>query len=124
MSATYNPIIQQYSTWEITLTLQNSDLTPFDLTDYTGKSQIRASFSDATVLTSPTVTITDPTHGIMKISLTLTQTSGLAPTATNCPSQAKLPVWDVLISNTDNSITFVVVAGSVTVIPGVTHWTP
>jgi hypothetical protein len=129
MSATYNPIIQQNATWEITLTLKNPSPdggitpgTPFNLTGYTGQSQIKA--ADGSVLASPTVTIMDTTNGVVKISMNITQTASLAATSTATPPKPPLPVYDVLIANTDLSKVFRILGGSVTVNSGVTHWTP
>ena len=118
MSSSYNPTIQQYSSWEIFLFLHNPDGSPFILTDYSGESQIRPAYGSATILASPTVTVTDPTNGAIKVHLTKEQTALLSPAAHG----AALPVWDVLLSNTDTSDTFVVAQGRVTVIPGVTQW--
>lgn len=118
MSSSYNPTIQQYSTWEIFLSLKNPDGSPFVLTDYTGESQIRPAYGSTTVLASPTVTVTSPSTGTLKVHLTKEQTAVLVPTV----PKSSLPVWDVLLSNTDHSETFVVAQGRVTVIPGVTQW--
>jgi hypothetical protein len=120
MGAAYNPTIKQYSSWEITLSIKTPQNTPFILTDYTGESQIRASYSTETILASPTVTITDANNGIIKIHLSDTQTAALVPTDPKLP----LPVWDVLLSNTARTNTFIVAEGRVTVLPGVTRWSP
>lgn len=129
MSATYNPIIQQNATWEITLTIRNPSVdggvtpgTPFDLTGYTGQSQIRS--SDGTVLGSPTVTVMDMTGGVLKVSTSITQNAALPATSKATPPKPPLPGYDVLIANTSLSKVFRVLKGEVTVEAGVTTWIP
>jgi hypothetical protein len=122
MGATYNPVIQQNATWQISVTILNADSTPFDLTGYTGESQIRPSYGSNTVLATPTVTITTPTSGQLTIGLTNTQTGALTPTST-ISNGCNLPVWDVLISNTGNTEVINILKGQVTILPGVTKWT-
>jgi hypothetical protein len=129
-AAIYNPIIQQNATWEITLTILTPSLDggitpgpPFNLTDYTGQSQIKASYSDSTVLASPTVTIVDAVNGVLKISVSLTQAAALSVTSKAVPPKPALPVWDAVIANSDQSKVFKICKGEITVEPGVTHWT-
>jgi hypothetical protein len=119
MGPAYNPTIKQYSTWEINLSLKHADGTAFVLTDYSGRSQIRSAFSSDVILGSPTVTITNPTNGLVKVHLSIEQTAALSVTDVKV---SPLPVWDVLIANTDQTKTFVVAQGRVTVEPGVTRW--
>jgi hypothetical protein len=123
MSVIYHPIVYQNATWEISFTVTKGDGSPFNLTGYTGQSQIKASPTDNTVLASPTVTIVNTVGGIVKVSLSIVQTAALAATSTDPHSKTPLPVYDVLIANTDLSKVYRVLRGSVTVEAGVTHWT-
>jgi hypothetical protein len=118
MSSAYNPTIRQYSTWEIILAIKNPDESPFVLTNYTGESQIRPAYGSNTILASPVVTVVDAPNGLLSVFLAKDQTAALIPTDPKLP----LPVWDVLLSKTDSSETFVAVGGRVTVLPGVTQW--
>ena len=125
MAATYSPVVQQNATWEIQITITRPDNTPFDLTTFTGQSQIKASYdAGAAVLASPVVTIVDPVNGKLKIFLSIAQTAALQATSIKTPPNPPLPVWDVLIANTDKSQAYSILSGNVTVKPGVTHWTP
>ena len=125
MAATYSPVVEQNATWEIQITITRPDNTPFDLTTFTGQSQIKASYdAGAAVLASPVVTIVDPVNGKLKIFLSIAQTAALQATSIKTPPNPPLPVWDVLIANTDKSQAYSILSGNVTVKPGVTHWTP
>jgi uncharacterized protein involved in outer membrane biogenesis len=131
MAATYSPVVQQNATWEIQITITRPQpdpslpALPFDLTTFTGQSQIKASYdAGAAVLASPVVTIVDPVNGKLKIFLSIAQTAALQATSIKTPPNPPLPVWDVLIANTDKSQAYSILSGNVTVKPGVTHWTP
>jgi hypothetical protein len=124
MSTVYNPIVRQNATWEILVEVTNQDGTPFDLTDFTGQSQIKSAYTNGTVLSSPTVIVDDAEGGALRVHMTMGQTAALSATSTRTPPRPPLPVWDVLISNADNSQVYLVVSGDVTVKPGSTQWTP
>lgn len=113
----YNATIQQNASWVLNVTITDSGGTAKNLTGYTGKSQIKSAYGASAVLAEPTVTITDAANGKLEIKLTAAQTAALAVTV-----PGKLPVWDVLISNTENTLTFRILEGNVTVTPGVTVW--
>jgi len=117
----YNAEIQQNASWILNIQVTDSGGTPMNLTNYTGKSQIKPAYGSSIVLASPTVTITVPLEGRIKIELTATQTALLEPTPTTCKAN-ELPVWDVLISNQDNTYTPRILEGTVTITPGVTVW--
>jgi hypothetical protein len=97
---------------------------PFDLTTYTGKSQIRT-HDGLTILGTPVVTMVAPTLGQLKVVLPLAQAVLLKPTPTTatCLAKSPLPIWDVVVGNVDASNVFEVVSGDVTVKAGVTTWT-
>lgn len=121
MSTQYNPVVLQNATWEIQLTIKDGSNNPIDVSTYTGQSQIRKSYQDATVLASPTVAVTDGPNGIITVTMTTTQTASLK--ASPLPPAAPAPyVWDVLLSNADESVTLRIIEGYVTVKAGVTHW--
>ena len=124
MATTYNPVIQQNTTWEVNVTITNSDNTPFDLTSFTGQGQIKALPTDLIALAQLTVTVTSALAGKLKIHLPMTQAALLPVTSIAVPPKPPLPVYDVLIGNTDKSQVFSILSGSITVKAGVTHWTP
>lgn len=66
--ATYGFTVYQGQTWEETLTVNNPDGTPTDLTGYKARMQVRADISDDDVIlelddTNGRLEITDPTAG-------------------------------------------------------------
>ena len=74
----YDLLIEQGTTWSVTITLKKPTTVPFDLTGFTARCQLRRSYSASEVLVSPTTTIPDPkTDGKIILSLTSTQTTGL-----------------------------------------------
>jgi hypothetical protein len=122
MNATYNPTITQNSTWEVYITITKPDGSAFSLVDFTGKSSIKSDY-DGTVLASPVVTVENAAGGVLKVFLSAAQSASLHPTSTAKPPKPGLPVWDVLIGNSDASKIYRVASGRVTIEPGVTQWT-
>jgi hypothetical protein len=127
MASTYNPTIPNNATWGISVTILQPPVAPatvglpFDLTTYTGKSEIR-SHDGNTVLATCTVTITNAALGQLRCFLSLAQAALLHPTSAVVSPKTALPVWDVIIGNSDQSKVFRIVEGVVTVQNGVTHW--
>ena len=122
MAGTYNPTIRNNETWDLSLTLTRSDSTPFPLTGYTGKGQIKSPDGE-TVLAALTVSVTNADQGVLRVFLPLAQAETLEPTPTVAPPRYHLPIWDVILSNADQSHVFTVIKGEVTIQAGVTHWT-
>jgi hypothetical protein len=119
---TYNPTIKNNETWTLPITINQAGGAPFNLTNYTGKSQIRSA-DGLTVLATPVVTITAPLLGQLTVVLSLAQAALLRPTSTTTPPKSPLPIWDVIVGNSDQSNVFEVVSGEITVKAGVTTWT-
>ncbi|MPM97973.1 hypothetical protein SDC9_145154 [bioreactor metagenome] len=69
--------IEQGTTWQLDLTIQQSDGTPMDLTGYTGRCQIRSSAITQSESATPTVTVTDPVNGKLTLSLSAEETSAI-----------------------------------------------
>lgn len=69
-------IIDQGSTYSDTITLKNTDDTPFDLTNYSARASLRRNIA-ASSATSFTCTITDATNGIFTMALTSVETAAL-----------------------------------------------
>ena len=77
--ATYSDIyIDQGSTYSSTINVKNVDTTPFNLTGYSARGQIRRSYNSLTS-TSFATNINVPTSGNVNISLTATQTRAMKP---------------------------------------------
>ena len=80
MAAGYQELfIEQGSDYVTTITLDDIDGIAFDLTGYTGKSQIRKSYYSANATAEFTITINNPTDGIIGINLNSANTANIAP---------------------------------------------
>ena len=111
MAAGYQELfIEQGSDFVTTITLDDVYGEPFDLSDYTGKSQIRKSYYSANATAEFTITIINPIAGVIGINLTSVNTS-------NVP--AGRYVYDIVIKNSNNERTRVL-EGIVNVLPRVT----
>ena len=111
MAAGYQELfIEQGSDFITTITLDDVDGVPFDLTDYTGKSQIRKSYYSANATAEFTITISSPTDGTIALNLDSANTANISPGRY---------LYDVVIKNTDNVKTRVL-EGIVNVLPQVT----
>lgn len=76
MATVRNLVIDQGSTFSISITVSDYTGSAIDLTGYTLRSQLRKSYHSNTY-TSFTVVSNDPTDGEITLSLTATQTSAL-----------------------------------------------
>lgn len=111
MAAGYQELfIEQGSDFATSITLDDVDGTPFDLTDYTSKSQIRKSYYSANATAEFIISITNPTTGIIGLNLESANTANMAPGRY---------VYDVVIKNNQNVKTRVL-EGIVNVLPQVT----
>ena len=111
MAAGYQELfIEQGSDYITTITLDDVDGVPFDLTDYTGKSQIRKSYYSSNATAEFTITIADPTTGTIGLTLDSANTANIA---------AGRYVYDVVIK-TDTNVKTRVLEGIVNVLPQVT----
>lgn len=108
MAAVNNIVIDQGTTFSLSLNLSNDDGSEKDLTEYTVSSQMRRSFytNTYTAFTTDKVNLT----GEVIISLTAEQTSAL---------KAGRYVYDIEISSPEETVR--VLEGIVTVTPEVTR---
>lgn len=107
MAAVKNIVIDQGTTFSLSVTLSNDDGTAKDLSDYTVSSQMRKSYytNTYTAFTTDKVNLT----GEVTISLTATQTSAL---------KAGRYVYDIEIASSSETVR--VLEGIVTITPEVT----
>lgn len=111
MAAGYQELfIEQGSDYVTTITLDDVNGVPFDLTNYTGKSQMRKSYYSANATAEFTITIQDPESGSISISLDSANTANIS---------AGRYLYDVVIKNNDEVKTRVL-EGIVNVLPQVT----
>lgn len=80
MAVSYNTVIDQGATWYLTVTYENPDGTPINITNYTAALQLRSLPSDPTAVLSLTtgagITITGAT-GTVAITASATQTRAI-----------------------------------------------
>ena len=80
MAVSYNTVIDQGATWYLTVTYQNPNGTPINITNYTAALQLRSLPSDPTAVLSLTtgagITITGAT-GTVAITASATQTRAI-----------------------------------------------
>jgi hypothetical protein len=113
-AAPFDITVQQGATWSVQLQFKSFTGAPVDLTDYTASAQIRPSYAaDAALLAAFTCVVTDPTHGIVTVTLTSAQTAALA-----APASA---VWDLFLTNTTSGTALRVLAGKVQIVARVTR---
>ena len=111
MAAAYQELfLEQGTTFTTSITLDDIDGVPYDLTDVTAKSQIRKSYYSANTTAEFSVTINDPAEGVIILILDASTTANIA---------AGRYVYDVAIKDTANTVTRVL-EGIVNVIPQVT----
>jgi len=111
MAAKANILIEQGTTFETTVTVQNANNTALNLTGYTAAAQMRKSYASANS-TNFTVTITNANNGNMSLSMAANTSQSLS---------AGRYVYDLEIYASSNSTVTRVVEGIVTVTPGVTR---
>jgi hypothetical protein len=96
-------IIEQGSTFTRLITIQNSDLTPFDLSSWSARGQVRRRHrSDAIVASFTFVIDPDPTTGQLTITMDAATTGAISAGETVNDESSRY-VWDFEI---ENSTTF------------------
>jgi len=114
MAARANLRIDQGATFTTDVTVSDNDGTAFDLTGYTASAKLSQGYASTRTRTSITTTInSDPTTGIIQLSLTADQTDTL-----DAPARY---VYDVEITQTSDSTITRVIEGIITVSPSVTN---
>lgn len=111
MAAGYQELfLEQGTDFLTTITLDDVNGVPYDLTDIQAKSQIRKSYYSTNPTANFTITISAPTSGRIVLQL---------PNATTSNIAAGRYVYDVIIKDSANTVTRVL-EGIVNVIPQVT----
>ena len=113
MAARANLRIDQGATFTTDVTVSDNDGTAFDLTGYTASAKLSQGYASTRTRTSITTTInSDPTTGIITLTLTADQTNTL-----DAPARY---VYDVEITQTSDSTITRVIEGIITISPSVT----
>lgn len=80
MAAGYQELfVEQGSDFTITLTIDDVDGNPFDLTGYTAKSQVRKSYYSANATAEFIITLTNPLEGLITLNLSSANTANIYP---------------------------------------------
>ena len=112
MSAgTYNLIIDQGSDFALDLVIKQGG-TALNLTNYTGRAQLRTSVDASSASASFSVTVTNAANGALKMQL---------PAATSSGISAGQYVYDLEIFTANDSIVKRIIQGEVTLTPEVTR---
>ena len=113
MAARANLQIDKGATFSSDVTVTDTDGTAFDLTGYTAASKMALGYTSTRTRVSLQASInSDPTTGIITISLTADQTKAL-----EAPARY---VYDVEITKTSDSTVTRVIEGLITINPDVT----
>ena len=111
MAAGYQELfLEQGTDFTTTITLDDVDGIPYDLTNITAKSQVRKSYYSTNPTATFTISINNPKDGVIILQLPHATTSNIA---------AGRYVYDVVIKDSANTVTRVL-EGIVNVIPQVT----
>tara|TARA_B100001059_G_C17249978_1_gene293804 strand:- start:103 stop:441 length:339 start_codon:yes stop_codon:yes gene_type:complete len=112
MSAgTYNLVIDQGSSFALDLAIKQSG-SALNLTNYTGRAQLRTSHTASSVAATFTVTKTSASNGTLKMELSPTASANLA---------AGQYVYDLEIFTASDAIVKRLLQGDVTITPEVTR---
>ena len=111
MAAGYQELfLEQGTDFTTSITLDDVNGLPYDLTDIQAKSQVRKSYYSTAPTATFTININDPLNGVIILQLDNETTSNIA---------AGRYVYDVVIKDSANTVTRVL-EGIVNVIPQVT----
>ena len=112
MSAgTYNLVIDQGSDFALDLVIKEAG-SALNLSNYSGRAQLRTSVTASSASASFTVTVTNAANGALKMQL---------PAATSSGISAGQYVYDLEIYTANNSIVKRIMQGEVTITPEVTR---
>ena len=109
----YNFRIEQGATTDFEIVYKDSNGTPVDLTGYTASAKMAKGYASTRTRTIITTSInSDPTTGVIVLSLTADQTNNL--------DAAARYVYDIEITRTSDSTVTRVIEGIITISPSVT----
>lgn len=112
MAAVANLIIDQGANFSSDITVKDANGNAFNLTGYTAEAKMAKGYASTRTRTTITSTIaSDPTTGVVSLTLTAAQTAAL---------DAERYVYDVEITQTSSGSVTRVIEGIITVRPNVT----
>lgn len=114
MAAAYQELfLDQGSNFDTSITLDDVYGSPFDLTGYTAKGQVKKSYYSNTVTGEFTITINSPLSGVILLGMSANTTANIAPGRY---------VYDVIIKSNNSSVITRVLEGIVNVNPHVSSF--
>jgi uncharacterized protein YcfL len=120
-AGTANLTVEQGATYSATITVNNANGSPYDLTGCSVASQIRQTYSSEQVLVTPTVTIANAEAGQISFVLSASQTASLKVKPADGPEKRTTSyVYDILVTLAD-STKLRLIEGLIEVSPGVTR---
>lgn len=113
MAAGYQELfLEQGANYSTSITLDDVDGNPYDLTDFQAKSQIKKSYYSTNPTAEFTVNISDAPGGTISLNMSANTTANIA---------AGRYVYDVIIKSSSNTV-IRVLEGIVNIIPQVTRF--
>jgi len=109
MASYANLVVDQGSLFETTITVEDDNFDPINLTTYTVAGQIRRTYKSTTAYDF-TISITRPTEGLINISLPASVTAGM---------KSGRYVYDIYATSTTK--VYKVIEGILEIVPGVTR---
>lgn len=107
---TYDIMLNQGETFALTLTIEEPEGTPLDITSYTFEADIKQNKTDTSAIDAFTFNIDDAPNGIVTMSLTDTETGALP---------AIVGFWDLLMTS-DSAVKTRILEGRITITQQVT----
>jgi hypothetical protein len=122
MGGRYDMTIEQGSTYLLPVAIKNKvDQTAFDLTDWTGRGQIRRTHHSTDIVAEFVVTVLTPkTNGQLEISLTALVTAGI-PCGDSVNDASSIYYYDIELVNSVTSEVKRILEGKVFISPEVTR---
>ena len=117
----YNFEVEQGASKSFSVTLKDSLGVAIDLTGYSGRGQIKLKASDAVPLAELVVEVTDPTNGLVTVSLPAAALSGKAAIKGSSYSSKVAAVYDVELYTADDEDVIRLLNGAVQISPEVTR---
>jgi len=120
MPGRYDIVICQGSDYLLPITVWYTDRTPYNLSDYTVRGQIRKTHKSPTIVADFTCVVTDASNGSISISLTNAITEAI-PVGESVSDPRSKYVYDIEIENTITGYVTRLLEGFATVSPEVTR---
>lgn len=116
----YTLEVEQGATKNFRITYKDALEAAIDLTGYAGRGAIKLKASDAAPLAELTVTVSDPTNGIVDVSLSAAALKGNAAIKGKTYAEKTLAVYDIEVYTPDDADVIRLLNGPCNISPEVT----